>query len=339
MAIDQTALLDYQLTAAVEQERFASNFGLIRAINQETPKMPYLTPEFKALLNKVEGRSVRIPAITKGSITVETVESFDIPLNTATTAYSGLTLVTLFAGFGIFPEDYENNMISKDAIKANRIRECDEAMALAYEALIAAFLNTNKSLVWTGWDTTLGFEFADSILTASVDAQKDAIFSYLKTMAMANNWNSDTAILIANPLIGSILTEIAKYGTANDKNLMFQLLPQMFLSNRVTNSDGVRWTAYMVENGSIGAVPNYKLPFREGKEVNGSKWGISNMSLPMLGDKVGLYEKVEEAASANGAMSWVEKYGFVYSFFFLKKYNSNTATQVGNILKINGLKV
>jgi hypothetical protein len=339
MAIDQTALLDYQLTAAVEQERFASQFGLIRAINQETPKMPYLTPELKALLNKIEGRAVRIPAIKKGAITVATSESFDIPLNVGTTAYSTLSLVTLFAGFGIFPEDYENNMVSVSAMKANRIRECDEAMALAYEALIAAFLNTNKTLVWSGTDTSLGFDFSSSILTISKDAQKDAVFAHLRTMAAANNWNADQALLIANPLIGSVLNEILKYGANNDKNLAFQILPQIFTSNRVTNSTGMRFTAYMVEDGSIGAVPNYKLPFREQKVVGGAKWDISSMAMPMLGDKVGLYEEVEKASSANGAMSWVEKTGFVYSFFFLKKYNSDTATQVGNILKIDGDKL
>jgi hypothetical protein len=230
-------------------------------------------------------------------------------------------------------------MVTVDAIKANRIRECDEAMALAYEALIAAFLNTNKTLVWTGADSTLGFDFSSSILSVSKDAQQDAVFAHIKTMAAANNWNSDSALFIANPLIGTVLNEIYKYGSANDKNLQFQMLPQMFTSNRVTNSTDMRWTGYLVENASIGAVPNYKLPFREGKKVGESEWGISNMAMPMLGDKVGLYQKMEEAASANGSMSWVEKYGFVYSFFFLKKYNSNTATQVGNILKIDGAKV
>jgi hypothetical protein len=230
-------------------------------------------------------------------------------------------------------------MVSVESIKANRIKECDEAMALAYEALIAAYLNTNKSAVWTGWDLDLGFSFADSILTISKEAQKDAVFAHLRTMAAANNWNADQALLVANPLIGVVLNEILKYGANNDKNLAFQILPQIFTSNRVTNSTDMRFSAYMIEPGSIGAVPNYKLPFREGKTVGTANWGISNMAMPMLGDKVGLYQEVEKAASANGAMSWVEKYGFVYSFFFLKKYNSDASTQVGNILKIDGAKV
>jgi hypothetical protein len=338
--IDQTALLDYQATAAVEQERFDSLFGLIRAINQETPKMPYLTPELQAILNKIEGRSVRIPAIKKGAITVATAESFNIPLNTAETAYSTLSLVTLFAGFGIFPEDYENNMISVDAIKANRMRECDEALAKAYEDLIDAFLNTNKTLVWDGADPAFnGFDFDSGILSVTKDAQKDVVFANLRTMAAANNWSADNAILIANPLIGSVVNEINKYGSTNEKNMQFQMIPQMFLSNRVTNSTDVRWTSYYVESGSVGSVLNYKLPFRMGKKVGEAEWGISNLPLPMLGSQVGLYQEMEKASSANGAMSWVEKYGFVHSFFFLKKYNSDTATYVNPILKIDGLKV
>jgi hypothetical protein len=230
-------------------------------------------------------------------------------------------------------------MVSVESIKANRIKECDEAMALAYEALIAAYLNTNKTAKWEGYETEMGFSFADSILTASKEAQKDAFFANLRTQAAANNWNADQAILIANPLIGHVLNEILKYGANNDKNLAFQILPQIFTSNRVTNTTDMRFSAYMIEPGSIGSVANYKLPFREAKVVGTAKWDISNMAMPMLGDKVGLYEEVEKASSANGAMSWVEKYGFVYSFFFLKKYNSDTVNQVGNILKIDGAKV
>jgi hypothetical protein len=337
--IDQTLLLAYQQRSAVEQERFASNFGLRAAIMQDTPKLPFLTPDLRAHLNTVQTRDTRIPAIKKGSITVATAESFNIPINPAETAYSGVTMITMFAGFGIFPEDYVNNQVGVDVIKMNRIRECDEALALALEAYINTHFNTYKTDVWSGADAADGYSFTDgNVLEVSKAAQGDTMFAHLRTLAAVNNWNADAAYMVANHSMGVVVNEIAKYGAANDKNLQFQVLPSLYMSNRVTNSTDARWSAYYIENGSVGIVPNYKLPFRINKTVGEAKWGISDMAMPMLGDKVMLYEEIEKASSDNGPMSWVEKYAYVYSFFLLKKYNSSTTTQVGNILKIDGLK-
>ena len=85
--IDQTILLAYQHDGAAEEERFATQFGLRAAIQVDTARLPWLSPELRSYLNKVQGRDVRIPAIKKGSISAVTVLSYELPLNLPETDY------------------------------------------------------------------------------------------------------------------------------------------------------------------------------------------------------------------------------------------------------------
>jgi hypothetical protein len=341
--IDQTVLLAYQADGAVEKERFATQFGIRAAIMNDTERLPWLTPRLRAYLNSVEGRDVRVPAIKKGSISAATVLSYNLPLNLPETDYTTLTLNYLMVSFGMYPEDFTNQQVSSDEIKRNRIMECDEALALALENLVDTHIGTYKTQVFDGSDIYDEFTFdaATDTLQVSKDGQlDDTMFSTIRTLAAYNNWRADGSYLVANPLIGRVYDRIRQYGPANQKNLLAQSLPEMYSSLRVTNTTGMAWTAYLIESGSIGIVPNYTLPFRIAKEVQGGQFDISAGSMPMLGDRVGLYEEPgEKASSQNANMSWVDKYAFVYSFFLLKRYNSDATTQVGNILKIDGKKV
>jgi len=337
----QTVLLAYQSMEPAEQERFATRFGLSSAFRYETERIPWLTQKLRLHLNKVQGRDTRIPAIKKGSISPVTAASYNLQLNLPETAYSTVTLVTLMVSWGIFPEDWENQHIDKEQILANRVKECDEALALAYEAYLYTHLNTYRTKVWTD-DSDLGFSFdaAADILQVSKDAQfNDSFFANLATLARVNNWNSDTASFITNPAAGHMYNRMAQLGAANAMNLQFQQLPLRFESLRVTNTAGYRWSGFLCEAGAVGVVENYTLPFRIAKEVMGGKFEISPVALPMLGHKVGLYEELgAKASSQNGAMSWVDKYAMIHSFFLLKNYNSDDTTRVSNIVRIDGSK-
>lgn len=341
--IDQTVLLAYQHDGAAEQERFATEFGLRAAIMADTPRLSWLTPRLKAYLREIQGRDARVPAIKKDSISAVTTMSYNLPLNLPETDYTTLSLVTLMVSFGLYPEDFVNQQVSYDETKRNRIMECDEALALALEGYINTHLSTYKTQVFDGTDVYDEFNFnaATDTLEVSKDGQlDDTMFATIKTLAAYNNWRADGAFFIANPLCGKVYDRIAQYGPGNQKNLLAQALPEKYGSLRVTNTAGMAWSGYLVERGSIGIAPNYTLPFRTAKEVQGGQFDISAGALPMLGDRVGLYEELGvKASSANGNMSWVDKYAYIYSFFLLKKYNSDYTTQVSNILKIDGKKV
>ena len=337
-----TVLLAYQHDGVAEEERFASQFGLRASIIQETGKLPLLDGKLKSHLRTVQGRDTRIPAIVKGSISPVTTMSYNLELNLPETDYSTVTLNTLMVSYGMYPEDWVNQHVSAEQIERNRIKECDEALALAFEALVYTHYNTYKTQTWSGANATLGFSF-DTVsknLVANWDAQsKSTMFSHIMTMAEYNNWSMGSMpIFVANPLAGHLYNVVAQNGANNAVNLGVQPFPQKFTSNRVSITDGMGWSGFLLESDSVGVAQNFTLPFQIAKQVQGGKFGISDGVLPMLGMPVGVYaEEGVKASSQNGNMSWVDKRAFIVSFFLLKKYNSAPTTTVTNILKIDGI--
>jgi hypothetical protein len=337
-----TVLLAYQHDGVAEEERFASQFGLRASIIQETGKLPFLDGKLKSHLRTVQTRDTRIPAIVKGSISPVTTMSYNLELNLPETDYTTVTLNTLMVSYGMYPEDWVNQHVSPEQIERNRVKECDEALALAFEALVYTHYNTYKTQVWSGANATLGYDFdnASKNLQVSWDAQsKSTMFSHLQTMGEYNNWGAQTPIFVANPLAGFLYNVVAQSGVNNAVNLNnSQSFPQKFTSNRVSITSGMGWSGFLIESGSVGVAQNFTLPFQIAKQVQGGKFGISDGVMPMLGMPVGVYaEEGIKASSQNGNMSWVDKRAFIVSFFLLKKYNSAPTTTVTNILKIDGI--
>lgn len=339
--IDQTLLNNYQSKVA-ESEIRIPNYGLIGVAKKETGRVPFLDDNLKKVINDHEGISIITPALTESVITTSSSESFTIPANLSTSGATILTFTTIFAGYKIYPETFVNNVISEKAYRMNKIQEVDKAMAKALEEAIDTQLDTYKSQKWETGDEA-GYNFAANILDVDLASQNDVMFSNLKSMAMLNDWSEDSLSLVASPELDFVLNQYRKYGNANEKNLQFQAIPELFASNRVTKTAGKRWTGYLLEPGAIGVVENYKHPFKINKTVGDAKWGISDMELPQLGYKVMLYENQEKASAAavgsyatNAIMSWVEEYGYIFRYCMLRRYNSSASTRVGYILKIEG---
>jgi hypothetical protein len=339
--IDQTKLNDYQSKVA-EGEIRIPNYGLINLAKKETGRVPFLDESLRAVINDHEGIDLKVPALAETVITTTSSESFTIPANLSTSGSTTLTFTTIFAGYQIFPETFKNNVISEGAYRLNKIQEVDKAMAKALEDAIDTQLDTYKSAVWETGALT-GYNFVSNILEVDLSSQNDVMFANVKSMAMLNDWSESDLSMAASPEIDYVLNEYRKYGMNNDKNLQFQTIPELFVSNRVTKTTGKRWTAYLCEPGALGVVENFKHPFKINKTVGEAKWGISDMELPQLGYRVMLYENQEktsaEAVGSYGSgmiMSWVEEYGYIFRYCLLKRYNSDSTTRVGYILKLNG---
>lgn len=341
--IDQTLLNNYQSKVA-EGELRIPKYGLIDLIKKETGRVPFLDNNLKAIIKDHEGITLNIPALAEDVITTTTSESFTIPANLSSSGITSLTFITIFAGFKSYPETFVNNVISEEAYKAQKIMEVDKAIAKKLEYYIDVHLNTYKTAIWEEGGLA-GYNFANNVLGISIDQQNDVMFSNIKSMAQLNDWSEDDLSLAANFEMDYVLNEYRKYGQANEKNLQFQAIPETFMSNRITKSSGKKWTGYLIEPGALGLGENYKYPFRLNKTIGEAKWGISDMELPQLGYRVMLYENQEKTSAENigsyGSgmiMSWVEEYGFIFRFCLLNRYNSDTTTRVGYILKIDGLK-
>jgi hypothetical protein len=343
--IDQTLIVDYQ-HSVTEQEMRNSKYGLIDAAKKHTKELPFMNPELeKKVAEYASGNAIEIPALSEDVITVASTESFDIPVNGSTSAITSLSFTTLFTGFSLFPAEYDNNVITIDQVRSQKIAQCDKAMGNALEDNLDTWLNTYKTQVWAGAEAGIsgGIEFdtVNDVLKVPLADQKDIFFANLMAMAQRNDW-SDNVDLVANPNVIMMLSEYMKYGAANEKNLMFQALPNLFLSNRVTNETGKRGSAYLLEPGAFGILPNYKSDFRNRTTVGEAKWDITNAPLPRLGFNTMLYENKVAVNAANvgtysshAIMSHKLEYGFIFRYALLKRYNSSATTRVGNILKIN----
>ncbi len=339
--LDQTLENNYQSRVA-EKEIRIPNYGLIDAAKVQTPQVPFLSNEVRTQIETRSGTSVIIPAFTEDVITTSTSESFTIPANLSTSGTTTLTLTTIFAGFAIYPETFDNQIIGEEEYRSNKIQEVDKAMAAQLESYIDTHLGTYKTAVWSG--TLPGFSFASNALDVSLDQQNDVMFANLGTLAEINDWNIGTGIMVSEPEIGFVMSQLLKYGANNEKNLLYQSIPSVYTSNNVTKQSGKRWTGYLMEPGAIGIVPNFKRPFREQLTIGEAMWDISDGEMPQLGHRVMLYQNREKVSavgigsySSHAIMSWKEEYGYVFRFCLLKRYNSDSTTKVGSILKINGL--
>jgi hypothetical protein len=338
-----TALHAYQTADTPERKRFAQGFGMNQAFLNETKRNRLLfsadgrpTELYNKLLT-LQGRTVEIPAIAPKTIAISDVMSFDIDANLSDTSVRGVTQIVMQAGFALTREDYVENQVSADAMLSNKLEEIDEAMSIKLADYYDTFLGTNKSLVWTG-DDKVGepgdYVFDSSILKIARSAQKSNLFAKLQAMAGYNNWRMDYS-LIHNPIFVDVLSDMAMYGAANEKNLLQQSLPPMYSDARCEITTGARSTSYLVEPGSFGIVPNYFKSFVDAEKVGESQWGISSSALPLLGHKVMTFHKRKEATSTKSPMSVTDEFAFILSFFLINKYNPDNTTYVGNILKID----
>jgi hypothetical protein len=345
--IDQTVLTAYQ-DKAVSNEIRIPQYGLIDAAQASTKEMPYMSAELMEAVAQAQSRDVKIPQLAESVITTSTVESFTIPTNLSESEMETLSLITVFAGFAMYPETFKNNVISEEAYKMNKIMEVDKAIAKKVEDYIYTHLDTYKSRILpntTGVVDGFTFQAAIDTLEVSKAAQKDVMFANLtQVVAASNDWDLGNMRMASTYGINAIVNEYAKYGAGNEKNLQFQGLPEMHYSNRVALTSGRAWTAFLLEAGAIGILPSYKEPFLRGVSVGEAKWGISSGVMPQLKDRVMLYENKEKAnATGVGAnastmiMSWKEEYGFIYRFALLKRYVSDRDNKVGHIIKIDGL--
>jgi hypothetical protein len=343
--IDQTLINDYQ-HKVVENELRVPRYGLIDLIKAQTPLVPFNNPELQAaVLNYASGNSLKVPAMEEDTIVTSTSESFVIPANLSESAMTSLSLTTIFAGFATYPETFANNVISEEAYVLNKINEVDKAMAKKLEEYIATHLNTYKTAVWTGDDAITGhtFQEATDALEITLAAQSDVMFADIVAQAARNDWSEDQLMMAMNPSGQHVLNQYMKYGSTNEKNLQWQGMPDIYKSNRVTVDAGKRWTGYLLEPGAIGLLVNLKPAFRQRVTVGEAKWDVSDSALPQLGHQVMLYEN-KEKVNATGVgsyadhaiMSWKKEYGFIFRFALLKRYNSDTDSRAGYILKING---
>ena len=221
-------------------------------------------------------------------------------------------------------------------------------MAEAKETQIGNILSTNKTQVLAGatqinnGDGT--FTFATSALTANLAAQKDTLFSNLKTIMRINKQTGNYNMVVNEGGFNLAMNEIFKFGQMNQENRQFveNNLPLLFSTLGIAPGSN-QFVSYMMLNGAIGSVQNYPFDFRTGSAVDSKQWGVMDSPAPYIGERLNVYTNKEAVdASALGdttahlKMTTMEEWGFLDKFFLVSNYNSDLTSRVNDILKVIG---
>ena len=347
--IDFSVLNAYQ-DRMVQTEKEPQRYGLIDCLRYNTPTNRVLTPTLRTFLQTVEGRTTQYTGLKEDTITTTSVESFTIPAHLSDSEQKTITAVSIFSGFQVYPKYFVNNTIAYQDYLMNKYDEVFAAMAAAKETQIATLLSTYKTQVWDGTtqvsngDGTFTFSTVTDTLTANLAAQKDVLFSNLKTLFRINKKAGSYNMVVNEGGLNLSLNEIFKYGATNQENRQFMLnqLPTYFETLGISPGSD-QFVAYMMRDGAIGGVQNYPSDFVDGTTVGEKKWGIMPTPAPYIGERLNVYYN-REAVDASGLgdttshlnMTSMEEWGFLDKFFLVSNYNSDLSTRPNDILKIIG---
>ena len=348
--IDFSLLNAYQ-DRVTQTEKENQRYGLIECLKHNSPKNKVLaSPALRAHLQTVQGQTTQYTGLKEDVIATTSVESFTIPEHLSVSEQKTLTSVSIFSGFRVYPGYFVNNTIEMDTYIQNKYDEVFAAMAAAKETQIATVLSAYKTQVLAGeaqinhGDGAFAFDGELDTLTCDMAAQKDVLFSNLKTIMRINKKVGNYNMVVNEGGFNLAMNEILKFGQQNDENRQFALnqLPMYFETLGIAPSS-FQFVAYLLRDGAIGSVQNYPYDFRNGTVVDSKVWGIMPTPAPYIGERLNVYHNREAAdASSLGdttselRMTSYEEWGFLDKFFLVPTYNSDLTANVNDIVKVTG---
>lgn len=353
--LDATLWLDIQSTDATNEKRFAE-LGVIDIVKESTPFVDFVSPDMKQRLAEVSDlRKVRIPVMIDQQPVVVTTPGFNfIPANLEQTDEYYFVAYDVFSGFRHYPASYGNNTIGSDWARMEKMKNIAYAMGNTIEGILQTNLEARKTQVLSyttqvsQGDGTFTFNTGTDTLEVSKAAQKETMFYNLEVLMGANELPGRYAIVTSRGGMAVQKAEALKYGNNNTKDLQalgFFPMDRIHESGNITPGSNV-FNGFLVRDGAIGVYENYPWNFRNGTEVAGKKWSISDTEIPFTRMRANIYtnrESVEATAlvsagrDTNLVMTHFEEMAIWIRFYVVYRYNSSLATRSNDIVKVSGL--
>ena len=352
--LDSTVLSDFQAREALNEKREA-NYGMLNLAKDSTAFVDYVPPGVQQLLStSSSARNATIPVLKDQTVTVNTTPGFaNIPINLGETDSYYFTAYDVFSGFRFYPATFAENQVDamwyRDQIMRNVLKAC----AATTDDIIETVLESRKTqtLSYTQQvsmgDGTFTWDAGADTLTLNKAAQKDTAFTYLNQLMAANQLPGNYRIVTspAGLLVGQV--EGMKYGEGNSKNIGWDQygmpLDRRYISDQISTS--VNFNGFFVRDGAIGLYENYPWDFRNGTQVAGKQWSISDVELPYMRMRANVYVN-SEATDATALvtpgtrsdlkMSHFEEMALWFRFYVVYRYNSAIASRPNDIVKILG---
>lgn len=353
--LDATDWNDLQATNATNEKRF-SQLGYVDAVKDSTASVgDYLSPSsIEALRSTSSLRNVQIPVLKDQTVTVTTSPGFTIPSNLPESAQYYFAPVDVFSGFRHYPGQHDNNTIDSEWAKREVMKNVDYAMGQNVETLLASTLSTRKtqllancpqvSTVSTGYNFNTGTDTLD----VKVAEQNDTMFYSLEALMDSNELPGDYRIVTNRAGLTKQKAQALRYGANNEKNLQalgFFGADRMYESANISAGSDI-FNGYLFRDGAIGIIENFPYDFRNGTEIGGKKWSITDVELPSSRMRANIFVNNEatDATALVGAgtdsnliMTHFSEMAIWLRFYIVYRYNSDLTTRANDIVKIKGL--
>lgn len=352
--LDNTLLNDFQAREATN-EKFDANYGMLDLAKDSTAAVDYVPPSVQEMLStSSNARNAKIPVLKDQTVTVSTTPGFsNIPVNLGETDTYYFTAYDVFSGFRYFPASFAENQVDKQWYFDNVLRNVLKACATTIDDIVETNLEARKTQVLnyttqiSQGDGTFTFDAGTDTLQISKAAQKDTMFYNLQQLMVANQLGGNYR-LVTSPA-GMVINDVEsmKYKMNNSKDLSWQqaFMPdgRRYISDQISTS--ANFNGFYVKDGDIGLYENFPYDFRNGTEVAGKKWSISDVELPYTRMRANVFVN-NEATDATALvspgsrtdlkMTVFQEMALWFRFYVVYRYNSSLSTRQNGVVKLLG---
>lgn len=353
--LNATMWNDFQATEATNEKRF-SELGVVDAVKSSTPAVDYIPPSVKQRMASMSSlRDAQIPVLKDQAVTVVTTPGFPfIPSNRPESDQYTFTAVDVFSGFRHYPAVNDNNTIDSNYELEQVMRNVSYACGNTIESILLASLESRKTQVLANTlQVSQGagvytFNAGTDVLEVSKAAQKATMFYETEALMASNELPGRYRIVTNRAGLAVQISEALQYGAGNDHNLQarrFFPMDRIHESGNISGGSDV-FHGFMFRDGAIGVIENFPFDFRNGTEIAGRKWSISDTEIPYARMRANIYVNKEATdatalvtpgTDSNLIMTHFEEMAIWFRFYVVYRYNSDLATRANDIVKITGL--
>jgi hypothetical protein len=351
--INATLWNDVQSDIATNEKRYTPT-GIVDLVADSTPLVDFVLPsEIEKMRTLSSLRNMKIPVIKDQQVVVTQAPGFSIPSNLEESENYYFMPFDVFSGFRHYPAAYQNNQIDADYALRQKMLNISHAMAQAVEEIIQGTFESRKTQIldFTTQVSNEGsfvFNTTTDELEIDLAAQQETMFFAFEQLMAANDLGGDYGLVTSRAGLALQKAQQLKNAANNAINLdalgMFPV-SRMYETNQI-DAGSDRFNGYAVKMGSIGIIENFPFDFRNGTEIGGMKWDVTDVELPFTRMRANVFTNkfatdatalITSGVDSNLQMTAGEEMGVWHRFYLVYSYNSDLATRANPIVKLKGL--
>lgn len=343
MSLAQTYLQDIraQYPSNLDRDELRrTRHGLLTAVLAMTDAPnSIVSPDLKSKAGQSQGRSLDVPVMTKGAVTIKNARSCEVACSQSESGLVNVVWKTVVVDICMVPGQYEKNEISYVQDLGKKIADRVEALKSEIENDLDSALDTAKNQVYNSPIVADKYAPVGNVLQVAGADDKKLFFNDVDPINFEDDFYSEDVYIVASPSLMSDVRYYINQGGANNENLSWQFNGKNFtFSNRVTNASQA--TGYFMPNGSCGLLTRVDVDARmNSRATDGTEWFED--TLPGLPFPVGVkYDSkcsdqsaLEVAGLAHLEASLVEHWQMSFDYAIITPYNSDAVNKAGAIRK------